>query len=39
VAGVKVGTVRKQLAAIFIKTVTNRQAELVALLAQISILP
>ena len=37
--GVAVGTVRKQLASVFAKTNTHRQAELVALLAQVSILP
>jgi DNA-binding CsgD family transcriptional regulator len=34
-----IGTVRKQLASIFAKTQTNRQAELVALLARVAILP
>jgi len=38
-AGVMVGTVRKQLASVFAKTNTHRQAELVALLARVSILP
>ena len=34
-----VGTLRKHLAAIFEKTRTNRQAELVALLVRMAILP
>jgi DNA-binding CsgD family transcriptional regulator len=37
--GVKVGTVRAQLASVFAKTGTTRQAELVALLARVSIIP
>ena len=36
---VAVGTVRKQLASVFAKTDTHRQAELVALLARVAILP
>jgi len=36
---VSVGTVRKQLASVFAKTDTHRQAELVALLARVAILP
>lgn len=38
-AQVTIGTVRKQLGSVFTKTNTNRQAELVALLARISVLP
>jgi DNA-binding CsgD family transcriptional regulator len=37
--GVAVGTTRKQLASVFAKTGTHRQAELVALLARVAILP
>ena len=37
--GVKIATVRSQLAAVFAKTNTQRQAELVALLARVSLLP
>jgi DNA-binding CsgD family transcriptional regulator len=37
--GVSIATARTQLAAIFAKTYTRRQAELVALLTRISILP
>jgi DNA-binding CsgD family transcriptional regulator len=37
--GIAVGTARKQLASIFVKTGTHRQAELVALLARVAILP
>ncbi|WP_244028296.1 helix-turn-helix transcriptional regulator [Methylobacterium sp. E-016] len=37
--GVRVATVRSQLAAIFSKTRTHRQAELVTLVARLSILP
>jgi DNA-binding CsgD family transcriptional regulator len=36
---VSITTVRKQLASIFAKTYTHRQAELVSLLARVSILP
>ncbi|MGF9763817.1 helix-turn-helix transcriptional regulator [Microvirga sp. 0TCS3.31] len=36
---VSVATARKQLASVFAKTYTHRQAELVALLARVSILP
>jgi DNA-binding CsgD family transcriptional regulator len=36
---VALGTVRKQLASIYAKTGTHRQAQLVALLARISVLP
>jgi DNA-binding CsgD family transcriptional regulator len=36
---VSIGTVRKQLATIFLKTDTHRQGELVALLARLSALP
>jgi len=38
-AGLSMATARKQLAGIFQKTRTHRQAELVALLARVSILP
>jgi DNA-binding CsgD family transcriptional regulator len=38
-AGVKVATVRKQLASVFAKTNTRRQPELIALLVRVSILP
>jgi len=38
-ANVAVGTVRKQLASVFVKTNTHRQVELVALLARLAILP
>ncbi|WP_026190564.1 helix-turn-helix transcriptional regulator [Methylobacterium sp. WSM2598] len=38
-AHVAVGTVRKQLATVFAKTNTHRQAELVALLTRLAILP
>jgi DNA-binding CsgD family transcriptional regulator len=38
-ADVSVGTVRKQLASIYTKTDTHRQAELTLLLARLSILP
>jgi len=37
--GVSIATVRSQLASVFAKTQTGRQAELVALLARVSILP
>jgi DNA-binding CsgD family transcriptional regulator len=37
--GVAISTVRSQLAAVFAKTNTQRQAELVALLARVSLLP
>jgi DNA-binding CsgD family transcriptional regulator len=37
--GVTIATVRSQLAAVFAKTNTQRQAELVALLARVSLLP
>jgi DNA-binding CsgD family transcriptional regulator len=37
--GVTISTVRSQLAAVFAKTNTQRQAELVALLARVSLLP
>jgi DNA-binding CsgD family transcriptional regulator len=37
--GVSIATVRSQLAAVFAKTQTGRQAELVALLARVAILP
>jgi DNA-binding CsgD family transcriptional regulator len=37
--GVSMATVRSQLAAVFAKTQTSRQAELVALLARVAILP
>jgi DNA-binding CsgD family transcriptional regulator len=37
--GVSIATVRSQLAAVFAKTQTSRQAELVALLARVAILP
>lgn len=36
---VTVGTLRKQLASVFVKTSTHRQSELVALLTRVSILP
>jgi len=36
---VTIGTVRKQLASVFVKTDTHRQSELVALLARVSLLP
>jgi len=39
VGGVSVSTIRKQLASVFLKTNTHRQAELAALLARVSILP
>jgi len=38
-AGIKVATLRKQLASVFAKTNTRRQPELIALLARVSILP
>lgn len=38
-ARVTIGTIRKQLGSVFTKTNTNRQAELVALLARVSVLP
>lgn len=38
-AQVSIGTVRKQLATVFAKTNTHRQAELVALMARLAILP
>lgn len=38
-SGVRIGTVRKQLASVFAKTSTCRQSELVALLARVAILP
>jgi DNA-binding CsgD family transcriptional regulator len=38
-AQVTIGTIRKQLGSVFTKTNTNRQAELVALLARVSVLP
>jgi DNA-binding CsgD family transcriptional regulator len=37
--GVSIATVRSQLASVFAKTQTGRQAELVALLARVAILP
>jgi len=37
--GVSIATVRSQLASVFAKTQTSRQAELVALLARVAILP
>ena len=39
VVGRKVATARKQLASVFMKTRTNRQGELVALLARLAVLP
>ncbi len=38
-SGVKLSTIRKQLASVFEKTMTNRQGELVALLGRLTILP
>lgn len=38
-SGLKLATVRKQLASVFTKTSTHRQGELVALLGRLSILP
>ena len=38
-SGVSIATVRSQLASVFAKTQTSRQAELVALLARVAILP
>jgi DNA-binding CsgD family transcriptional regulator len=37
--GISVRTIRKQLSSVFLKTNTRKQAELVALLARVSILP
>jgi len=37
--GVSIATARTQLASVFAKTLTRRQAELVALLTRMSILP
>jgi DNA-binding CsgD family transcriptional regulator len=39
VTGVSIATIRSQLASVFSKTQTGRQAELVALLARVAILP
>jgi DNA-binding CsgD family transcriptional regulator len=36
---IPISTVRKQLAAVFAKTITRRKSELAALLAWVSILP
>jgi DNA-binding CsgD family transcriptional regulator len=38
-SGTTIATVRKQIASVFAKTDTHRQAELVSLLARVSILP